>query len=953
MISSNTWHLLLGDEVLRLLETDMYRGLSAAEAKKRRKRVRGEVWHVRRTSAWEAAAASLFDLPTLLLVIAAAAAAVFDRRFEAGAIAAVLVIGAAVRTAVSVRANRILEDMARSRIPVGSVIRDGRVHLLPAYEIVPGDIIFLEAGDTVPCDGRVITGDDSVVSERGITANDRPVHKFATVIATEADSGEVPCEFRSNMLFAGSLVLSGSVRIAATACGDDTLVSMKQGGVTVDAGREFPLIARLKRQSRAVSLIMLAAVMLLTGLAVFAGDGIALPDVFLGTMAMAVASMSEFSSSIAAIIIAVTVQRAAGGSKMIGSPGRSNENAEGESCRVLFRDPSRVEDVAYPDAMVFCGSGFFKSGRAELLAYRLGDVYTDADERGGDPGEMLSLAMAATTQTGRHTDLSGTKRGTVSHKTRERANIVSLAADARMKQTGHPLARPYAVSDHRDSSDRLAVGLEISLCERDGVVWVSACGTVRDVLACCGSVETRAGTVPIDNALIADAVREADELEKRGARVLAVSRRISPYPHLNRLAVLTQAMNFVGFFAVSMEAEADARASIDYLKRTGVRPILFSETPDADLYYGMRLGLFDEATVPVPAADWDAPMAGKILADAENTDRGVLVAFDAIGDAYLGSAYAEAMTSLIAGRDAYVRMGKGAKSAPARADEEDGTPVVAAMGMEAWDAGVLGRADVGFAASGSRLRAVPESIARGAAVVVHPDGARTEAGFGGLSGAVEAVRSAKRALANVARARFYLTAAQSARLVLMLAAVLGALPLPSAVFVLIWGLLFDFGAVLVRAFGRDREAEEDGHRSREDRRAILASVLTGVVWGALLTLGAWLAGHILPGIPAFSGFTGAAGSVRTFLSGAAILSAAAIAAECGRRGTLFAKERICRADLIFFVLSIAYAVWTLFSESGAALAGGLPCGPAGICAFLPALAVFAAAEGMKFFRRKN
>ena len=310
---------------------------------------------MRRTSAWEAAAASLFDLPTLLLVVAAAAAAVFDKRFEAGAIAAVLLIGALARTAVSVRANRILEDMARSRIPVSSVIRDGRILFLPASEIVPGDIIFLEAGDTVPCDGRVITGDDSVVSERGITGNDRPVHKFNTVISTEAESGEIPCEFRSNMLFAGSLVLSGSVRIAATACGEDTLVSMKQGGITVDAQNDFPMVARLKKQSRTVSLVMLAAVLALSALSLFTGDGMSLPDVFLGAMAMAVASMSEFFSTIAAIILAVAVRRARQG---VGPAEEGEEEKEGSRTRVLFRDPSRIEDVAAPDALVFCGSSF-------------------------------------------------------------------------------------------------------------------------------------------------------------------------------------------------------------------------------------------------------------------------------------------------------------------------------------------------------------------------------------------------------------------------------------------------------------------------------------------------------------------------------------------------------------------------------------------------------------------
>ena len=942
MISSNTWHLLLADEVLRTLGTDMYRGLTADEAKKRKRRLRGEVWHVRRTSAWEAAAAALFDLPTLLLVIAAAAAAVFDKRFEAGAIAAVLLIGAAVRTIVSVRANRILEDMARSRIPVGSVIRDGRVHLLPAYEIVPGDIIFLEPGDTVPCDGRVITGDDSVVSERGITSNDRPVHKFATVIATDADSGEVPCEFRSNMLFAGSLVLSGSVRIAATACGDDTLISMKQDGVTIEADRDFPLVERLKRQSRAVSLFMLAAVMLLSGLAVLTGGGIALPDVFLSGMAMAVASMSEFISTIAAIIVAVTVRKAASARE---NPGCG---------RILFRDPTRIEDVAASGALVFCGSSFFKSGQAEILAYRLGDVAIGADERGRDPGELLSLALAATTQTAQQTGLAGNgKKTPVSHKTRERANLVTLAAEAYSKQFGRSLPPAYAVGDHRDSSDRLAVGLEISLCQREGAVWAAACGTARDILLCCGAVETGSGLLPLDSALTEKILAEAAELEARGARVLAVARRISPYPHLNRLAVLTQAMNFVGYFALSMEPEKNARENVDYLKKTGVRPILFTENPEADLFYGMRLGLFDGTTRPYPAAQFDAPTAGRILAEEDKS--GVLVAFDAIGDAYLGTAYAGAMTSLIAGRDASAKIGS--SSAGRRGEgsfSAEKGPIVAAMGMEAWDAGALGRSDVGFAASGSRLRAVPESIARGAAVVIHPETGGTEAGFGGLSGAAEAVRYARCAVVNVARIRFYLIAAQVARLLLLIAAVLGAIPLPSAVFVLIWGLLFDFGAVLVRAFGRGAEtdvsAEPEG-RAETEKSAMIAASLTGVVWGGLLILGSLLAGRFLPSVPLFASF-GGAGDLRAFLSGTAILTGLVIAAECGRRGSVFkadpARPRtVLTAELLFRIISGLFAVWTLFTDSGAAVSGGTPCGPAGLCALIPAAATLAAVELMK------
>jgi Ca2+-transporting ATPase len=936
MNSSNTWHLLLRDEVLQILETDMYRGLTSEEAAARKKHVRGEVWHVRRTSAGEAAAASLFDLPTLILVVAAAAAALFDHRFEAGAIAVTLALGALIRTAVYVRANRILENAARSRIPVGTVIRDGRILLLPAYEIVPGDIIFLEPGDTVPCDGRVISGDDSVVSERGITENRLPVHKFYTVISTEADSGEIPCEFRSNMLFAGSLVLEGSVRIAATACGEDTLISMKQGGVTLDAERDFPLVSRLKKQSRAVSLIMLAAVMLLTGISVVSGNGMALPDVFLGSMAMAVASMSEFISTVAAIIIAVTVQRCA-------SPEKNRGEGKG---RILFRDPSRIEDVASPGAIVFCGSGFFKSGHAELLAYRTQGVFTGADRKGPDPADLVALALAASSQSPDHTGISdgvpktGSEKKKIPHRSSQRAVLTSLAADAYVKRMGAPLPYTYAVGDHRDSSDPMAVGLEISLCERDGVVWAAACGSVRDVLRCCSAQETAEGPAELDDESVGTILGEAAELESSGARVLAVSKRISPYPRLNRLAVLTQSMIFVGFFAVSMEPEENARGNIDYLRRSGIRPILFSETPDEDRYYAARLGLFDGSPEVIPAAEWDAVRAKAVLSDRNHPDRGVVVAFDEIGDAYLGSAYARAMLSLTGSR---------------RNGERDTEGAVAAVGMSAWDAGALGRADIGLAAAGSRFRAVPESIARNAAVIVCPDTERTESGFGGLAGTTGAVRAARYAVTNISRARFYLTAAQTARLVLMLTAVLGIVPLPSPVFILAWGLFFDFNAVLVRAFDRSDETPAMG----SDKAGIVTAALTGAAWGIVLSggvllasllvrlLGAWIFARSV----SFSVLPDNTAMLRTFLSASSVLTGLVFSAECSTRKSIFArrKPQFNAAQTVFASVSLFAVLWILFAGSGAAFVGGAPCGAAGLLSAVPALLLLAVTEILKLF----
>ena len=936
---SNSWHLLDNGEVLRLLGSDMYQGLSSKEAKKRR-RASGpnSVWHVKRTPAGEIALSALFDLPTLLLAVSAGAAAVFDKRFEAGAIAAVLAAGALMRTAAAVRANRILEDLARERIPHSSVIRDGRIHLLPAGEIVPGDIIFLEPGDTVPCDGRVMTGEDAVVSERGITENSLPVHKFNTVIATDAESGEIPCEFRSNMLFAGSLVLSGSVRIAATACGEDTLVSMKQGGVTIEAEHNFPLVERLRKSGRAVSLSMLAAVLVLTVLSIFVGDGMALPDVFLCTMAMAVAAMSEFMPAVASIILASAVRDAASGReptgwldavkrRLLGAKAAvTGEEREERGCRAVFRDPARMEEVAYPDAVVFCGADYFKSGNAELLAYRFRGTYTGIDEEGGDPSELLSLALAAASQTAvrarpRDDERRTSGRRSGSHRAAGRAALVSIAADACAHRTGKPLGPGLTQADHRDSTDRLAMNCEISLVWDGGELWAVACGAIQDVLACCSTVETADGTVPLTDDEKKKYFAEAAALEFGGARVLAVSRRTSPYPQLNRLAVLTQAMSFTGFFAVALEPEAGARESIACLKESGARPILFTETPDEDRYYCRRIGLFDRDTQVIPFAEWNAIRAKEILSDRDNAKRGLIVSFEDIGDQYLGGAFVQAMTALGAA---------------------DGEAVIAAVGREAWDAGALGRADYGLAVSRSKTRAVPDALARNAAAVIYPD-AGCAAGFGGLDGVVLSARTAQRVLTNTEAAKFYLTASQCARLLTVLAAILGWIPLLGAVFLLVWGLIFDFAAMLVQAFDRTGRSPRKRPRGKEaesaDRRRTLWAIVSGILWGLPLAALPILF-RFAPGLNELW----TAESARAMLSSAAILSGLAFSAECGAEGSLFAKREFNLAQAVFALTSALFAVWILFTGTGAAAVGGLPCGPEGLCAVLPAACVLLAAE---------
>ena len=894
MKNRNNWHLLKKEKVLGLLRTDPYKGLDESRVRSHRMRWgTNTVWRIRHASAREIASAALFDLATLLLIISAASAAMFDRGTEAGLIVGILLAGGILRTVTYVRACRILENMAREKIPVASVIRSGRVHLIPADEVVTGDIVYLEEGDTVPCDGRVIDGEDSLLDESGITENKDPVHKFDTVISTESVGGEVPCEYRSNCVFAGARVLGGSLRIAATAVGHRTLVSMKQGGIEIEPAEQLPLVDRLAKRSRNTSLVMLACVLVLTALSMI--KGMPLIDVFLSTMAMATAAMSEFLSMLGTIIIAVTVRDCASAEERradhaVSGSGKPADHIAGaaEKPRVVIREPAELETIAGITRIVFCGSSFFKSGRMELCAYHAGGVFVEMDEKktgyctknGGeipDAGRLLNLALAASSSDNR--SLAGT--GARSQEASELSGYLLRGADAYTKKSGRPVEYGFAMMDHMDACAKTA-GLHLSLIVDEGTVRCAACGKIDAVLRACTMAETPDGVQPITDEMRRAIYTECAKLEFSGARVIAVAHRISPFHQLSRVSVLTEYMTFAGFLAVSQEWEKNAAEHVEFIKKEGICPILFTEDPEGDLYYCHRLGLFDKRTRVVDAVS----VTPEIF---RNAPHGVIVSFAGIDAEHLPRAYDGVMRAVMADN-----LGE----------------CTAAVGRKNRDAGVLAHADAGCAVADSPMRPLAQSLAGRAVLAIHPEKQGTEARYGGLDGLIRGVYSSRQALENVESAKLYLTAAQTARLILMLAAVLLPITMMSPFCVLAWGLLFDFAAILVMAFEHGRgerirpfladqrkQLPDDPDDITPDRRGILIPLAAGVLWGGITAGAAWLY-LFLAGLAKLD----AGGAV--FLYCSLILSGLAVSCSIMKPDSIFRPGRINTAYTAFAVFSV-------------------------------------------------
>lgn len=941
---SNSWHLLRNDEVLRELSTDMYKGLSPAEVRRRRvKTGSNNIWRVKHRSAGDIATATLFDLATLLLVISAAAAALFDKNYEAGMIALILVLAGVMRAVTYVRANRIFEDLAREKIPAVTVIRGGVIKTVSASDIVVGDVIFLEAGDTVPCDGRVVSGEEATVSERGITGNRTPVHKFNTVIKTEAKSGEIPCEFRSNMLFAGSQVIKGSLRIVAVACGKNALVSMQKGGIEIIPAEQLPVIERMRGRSKATSLIMLACVMALTWLSLFISDGFTLPEVFLSTMAMAVAAMSEFITAIGYIIVAITLRDAADRKTdgVAESAAAHEETGSSKSAsKIIIRDPAKLDEISMPDIVGFCGAQYFKSGKIEISSYRAGGVFVtsygkDADGAHSSPllSELLRLAAASTAEGVGDMVSFGAERD------ERRASLVGRAIEFYERASGDKLHMRYSLLEHIPASEARSGGIDCSLAAEGGKRYIIVSGAVDKVMRLCTNIIDKNGKETLSGELRRSVFTQCASLEFAGGHVIAVARKRTNETSLSP-ASITSGMTFSGFFSLSEEPEKETnssiRANIDFIKRSGIVPVLFTENPDEDLYYCHRFKLFNKKTVKVRASDIKSVNIASLTGD------GMIVSFADMGGVYLTAAYEDVVRVL---------RGEGENGERERA--------VAVVGMNVWDAGALTSADVGVAVSRSDYRSVPEALGRHSAVVVYPETDRTEAGFGGLTGFVRAVKYMRRVVENIDSAKIYITASQSARLILILASVFFRVPLMSAVFILVWGLLFDFVATLVMAF--ENNGRSDGYvrkrfiRTNEylEKEAVgdgpltAISAVIGVAWGMAIACLIPLIKALAPNL----GIVYTDGIGRAVMAMAITMSGMVLSLETMRRGSIFIARSTSVAQILFVVMTVLLSLGFTMTSFGAGIAGGEACTECAIIAMIPAFFVLAASEIAKLVKR--
>jgi Ca2+-transporting ATPase len=759
-------------------------GLSDAEAR-RRLQTHGPnaLPAARPRSAWIILVDQLRSVVVLLLCAAAAVALMTGDLIDAAAIGVVLLINTTLGFVTELRARRAMESLVRLQAPRAIALRDGQAREIDARELVPGDVILLEAGQFVPADARLLESSDLTTVEAALTGESLPVTK-----TTEPVSTDTPLPERSNMVYQGTTVATGTARTVIVTTGARTELG-RIGELAASVRQErTPLERRLDALGHRLVWLAVGTGAVVSTLAAL--RGLPIGQLIETGIALAIAAVPEGLPAVATTSLAVGVHRMArrhalirrlpsaetlGSVTVICTDKTGTLTAGAMAVTVLWLDEREIVVTGTGDTTA---GGFFEAGREldaghdshvreALIIGVLANHATVVEDAGrvsvlGDPTEGALL-------------VAGAKAGL------ERSRLLEQ----------HPLVGEVPFSSRRM--------LMATFHRADGDLAMYVKGAPGRVIERCDRRLSATGEMPVDAATRERLLERNHELAARGLRVLALARGRAQQMDETALQHLT----FVGFAGLIDPPASGVKETIRTFREAGIRTVML--TGDQQL-----------------------------TAQAIAKDLGILGEGDEVLD---GRAMARLSSDAFAARitnvGAFSRVDPEAKLAIVRAFRRRGD-IVAVLGDGVNDAPALRQADVGVA-MGRRGTDVAKEAAD---VVLLDDRFRT------IGTAIEQGRVI---FDNIRKFVFYLFSCNLAEVLVLVVAALVGLPLPLLPLQILWlNIVTDtFPALSLAIEPADRDVMRRGPRD-PDEAIFSANFVHAIVWYAslitMVTLAAfWMA----------------------------------------------------------------------------------------------------------------
>ena len=572
---------LSAEDVLREQQSDPG-GLTGQEAGKRLEQYGpNKLKEAKKATLLERFIDQLKDPMLIILMCAAAVSAVTsiisgESLAEVFIILIVVLLNAVLGVFQESKAEAAIEALQTMTAATSKVLRDGKTVSLPSAEIVPGDVVVLEAGDAVPADGRLLESASLKIEEAALTGESVPVTKAIEALTAPADGKDVPLGDRKNMAYMGSTVVYGRGRMVITGTGMDTEMGKIAGALAATEEEQTPLQRKLNDLGKVLTKLVLGiCVFIFAFNLITAGEFSAqtVLDTFMVAVSLAVAAIPEGLATVVTVVLS------------IGVTNMSKRNA-------VIRRLTAVETLGC--AQVICSD---KTGT--LTQNKMTVVEHVGEEK------LLATAMALCS------DAEYGENGATGEPTE--AALVNYAASVSLKKPDLEAAQPRVDEAPFDSSRKMmstvhAVG--------EGFIQYTK-GAPDEVLKRCTTYWDGAKAQPMTDAKRAEILAANKAMADKALRVLAASmRKWTSRPESDEAAFLEQDLCFIGLTGMIDPVRPEVKPAIVECREAGIRPVMITgDHKDTAVAIATELGIIHSPDEAITGSQLD-DLSDEELAEA-------------------------------------------------------------------------------------------------------------------------------------------------------------------------------------------------------------------------------------------------------------------------------------------------------------------------------------------------
>ena len=490
---------------------------------------------------------------------------------EVGIIVVVVLLNAILGVVQESKAEAAIEALQTMTAATCKVIRDGKQVILHSDELVPGDVVVLEAGDAVPADGRIIENASLKIEEAALTGESVPVNKTLEVLGLAEGQEDVPLGDRKNMCYMGSTVVYGRGKAVITRIGMDTEMGKIAGALAAAEDEQTPLQRKLDQLGKTLSKLVLGICVFIFAFQLFTADAATrfeltnILKTFMVAVSLAVAAIPEGLATVVTVVLS------------IGVTNMSKRNA-------VIRRLTAVETLGCTQVICSDKTGTLTQNKMTVV-----------DHMGQTNLVATAMALCSDAKLNDNDQAEGEPT---------ECALVNFACSVGLKKQDLEKLTPRVDEAPFDSGRKMMSTIHAV----DGGFVQYTKGGPDVVLGRCAYYYEDGKVLPMTEEKRQQIMATNKAMADRALRVLAAAKRDwATRPEQNTPEYLEQDLVFLGLTGMIDPVRPEVKAAIEECRSAGIRPVMITgDHKDTAVAIAKELGIITDASQAITGAELDA-----------------------------------------------------------------------------------------------------------------------------------------------------------------------------------------------------------------------------------------------------------------------------------------------------------------------------------------------------------